>query len=230
MVRSTVINDIREVINRHQYFDEKDFDFVISSSSIKITYKYNSKYFFYCDIPTTLQTNEDIKTRIFRSPGNIANTEKYPISNSDSYGISQHVDEWLGFIKEELKAIPIYREFEEQKEILKKIEEFIDQYPDEPFTREEGEALKLKLDDLEKKLIDNLQKQEAKEEIGIDEMQKEIKIIKDDIEMLKTQLGILSKKNFAKKMYTRVYNWLKNPINQILLINGSKVVVELLKG
>lgn len=61
-----------------------------------------------------------------------------------------------------------------------------------------------------------------------DETNARVKLLHDEIELPKMQLGALSKSNWVKSAAIRLANWLKDQTNRQLLKSGSDVATSLL--
>lgn len=121
------------------------------------------------------------------------------------------IREWLNNTYSEMTNSPIERKLKEHDEILKSWQEKIHSMGEEGehfFTKEEGEELRNKLNELEELL-----KNEIVEKSGNDYAQKQdLDKLNSEINTLRQHIEVLNKKNWFLSFSVRFFNWIKrNP-------------------
>jgi hypothetical protein len=202
MIRNKFLASITKQLNEFP-FSQNDFDINMSESyngnsiHIKITYRYIEKFNF----SFTLPKNSNPEINADRCPGAIVENESIILKGKDS--LLSSISNWLFAINEEMTYMPFVREFEEAKAKFSVMEEKFNEIPNQYFSKEEGELLKQKLENLEKDF-----EQKLREEIVSKEtLENEIFIMKQDLEQLKSQVDSLNKRGWFKSFGTKIYGW-----------------------
>jgi hypothetical protein len=225
MVRTSFLNEINQAISKSNFFDVNDFDVTTKEDqrayTLQIQYRFERNFWYVAQIP---RANSDSKISISFAPGEINAKESTAVENR--YGLSKSIGEWLMRVKEELLAIPIYRQVGEQREALEEMLNRLKDMEDVAFTRTEADDLKVELDRLKEQLIEHI-KTTTKNQA--DQTQK-IQEVSNDVEVLKASVDVLSKPNWARAAITRFHKWTKDPDNRALLKDGVEVATKLLTG
>jgi len=138
--------------------------------------------------------------------------------------LNGYIKDWLKRLDEELSSIPLQRQIEEQHQEIQLIFEQLRDIPKDFISKQEAEGLSARLDELETRLTKNLQETVADQA----ELETKIKTISDDMSLLKENMNVLNKRNWAKALVTRTFEWAKDPVNRKLLKSGAEVAKELL--
>lgn len=226
MVRASFLNEIGTVISASNFFDVNDFDISTKEEnrnySLQIQYKYDRRFWFTAQIPKA--KSSDAKISVTTSPGEI--NEKETNSVDSKYGLSRSVGEWLVRMREELLAIPVYRQVNEQRRNLEETLKRLQDVEEVAFSREEADEIKAELDKLKEQMIEHI-KSNAE---GRAEQNQKIQAITNDVDALKSSVDVLSKPNWARAAITRFYKWAKDPDNRGLIKDGVEVTSKLLSG
>ena len=227
MIRTQYLTQINGLIKDDGRFKETDFTVAFASTDadfeLDITYLFEPKYRFKAEADLANGVaNGDIYVALTLCPGHIFEQESFNVRAS---ALTDNIKNWLSRLRNELASIPIQREMEEQRRQILDIVKQLDDVPGEYFSKQEAEAVKAKLEDLESRLIKNLEETETNRK----EAKEKIKIITDDMAVLKNDMQILSKKGWAKSLMTRTFEWAKDPTNAKLLKSGAEVVRKLLE-
>lgn len=177
---------------------------------IRIEYAFNSAYFLQARIKAG-------DYRVSFCPGVVILNESEVFSKQQEF--YDCVNSWASRIREELSAIPFHRELAEQRSIIEEIEEQVARFPDEYFTKEESERVQQRLNELEAKLQENIEKHAKDQE----EAKRQISELRVDFEVLRQTVDGLNKKGWAGTLLVRVSRWVKNPENRELLKSGAEV-------
>jgi hypothetical protein len=239
MLLTTTLNKIRQVIDQSNYF--KSGDFLITTndndyeSKLRLELAYEGKYFLEARIPIKKSpldnTGFDAVLRPARfvfsisgetSPGDMSTREPFECENAD--GLQKIISQWLARVRTQLQMAPAIREVDLQREKLEQMAAEMESFPDEYFSKQEADALRQRLDDLESRLTDNLN-QKAQDK---DKAQKEMSAIHSDIEMLKEALDSLKKPGWVKALTVRLLMWGSVPENRELLNSGAHIAKDLI--
>ena len=241
MIRKHYLTQIGSMINEHGRFKEADFwttfepreaarDAEIEEGvedretqyALEITYCYEPQYKFIATMrPSDEQTPRSIYTTVTASPGHLLVTET--ATNVPAHQLSDYIRGWLQRLDEELSSVPLQRQLEEQHREIESIFKQLDQIPKDFISRQEAEVLRGRLDDLEARLIQNLQETVADQE----ELENKIKAISDDMSTLKENMQALNKRGWAKSVVTRAFEWAKDPANRRVLKSGAELAKDL---
>ncbi|AYV67101.1 hypothetical protein C2I06_09555 [Niallia circulans] len=202
------IKNIREQLNT-DFFVSEDFvietkDFSPKAKHLYIIYKYQKDYEFKLRY---MLGNDSFS--ITMQPGDIIFEQKEDELTSEE--VREQIDSWLKNIYNSLSAQPLNRKVSEHEEMLNEVKEKIDSLEgfDDFFTREESKIYIQKLNELENRFKEQFEE----EQINRENTEEQIQSLQKDIEVLKTQLDMLTKKNWILSFSTRLYNLYKqNPI------------------
>jgi hypothetical protein len=223
MVRTSFLNEIHNAISATNFLDVIDFDIVTEEKQsyyyLLIKYKYATSFCYAANIPTS---GDDIT---FTScPGEINKKESGKVSSK--YGLSRSISEWLGRVKEELLAIPVHRQADEQRRVVEEMLNRLQNVEDVAFTREEAEELRVELDKLKQQMINHIKASTQSQA----EQNAKIQTISNDVDALKANVDILNKPNWARAAISRLYKWSRDPENRGLIKDSVEVATKLLSG
>gem|GEM_PF-3424773 len=143
------------------------------------------------------------------SPGTI--TISVRKDNLTKYNFLTSIREWLHNIFNEITKTPLARQVRDQEELLNKFKEKIYSMGKEGnnlFSKEEGEELRNKLNELEGIIKESIIQTKLNDETQDQELDR----LKLEVDTLKAHLEVLSKKNWFLSFSTRLFNWFKrNP-------------------
>jgi len=142
-----------------------------------------------------------------------------------------HLAFWLNLLNKELISLPVSRKLQRQDDMIKNIKETVDKLFEEMnskeestnneyISREEGEILKSRLDELESVLKDKIDSEQALE----DQRNKEINELKQDFDRLRNSTLTMTKKNWIKRFVVSVATWGTDPEKQKRLSYGIKLI------
>jgi len=155
-------------------------------------------------------------------PGQLALTEKFKYEKTVGIGLA--IRDWLTNLWEDITIAPENRIFLAQKEEIEKIKERVSGLPDEYFSAEEGNELKLRLEKLESQLTERL----TTENPDKVEAEKQIEKLHEEIEILKQTIYSIKKSGWFKSFVTKTMTWLADPSNQKLLHAGKEIITNML--
>ncbi|HEY0778845.1 MAG TPA: hypothetical protein VGD56_12825 [Gemmatirosa sp.] len=234
MIRAQLLNEIHAALDAGQQFKADDFAIEATpgkdgAGSLSIRYRFDSTYYFRAEIPNTVEERfllggHQVNIIGITTPGTLTDTERLAYSSKEKLlaGITQ----WTNRIRDELLAIPLHRQQAEQQAQLEALLGQIDALPDEYFTRDEAQAVRARLDELEQQLRANI---EAAAKTHTDAAA-ELAALHSDIELLKQSTESLKKAGWAGSLAVRMKRWSGNPENRELLKSGATVARTLLLG
>lgn len=234
MIRYVLKNEIGRLINNTSYFEITDFEITDINKgdvdSLEIQHRFEPRYKFVASIPHKKEKekdnpfSEDYRISVRVSPGEITFEEFLRFNGKAE--LFSGIATWIERVKEDICAKPVYQEMAKlREEVLAFLKEFED-VKDESFSREEIDELKGKLDELEKKLQENIRKT-VKEQ---NQQNAKIKLLEKDIGILKEKLETSSKKGWFVSMKVRFSELFKDPINRQILQSGVQMAEELAKS
>lgn len=200
----TFLKEIENELNGKHFLSD---DFNIKTESytnyikLIIRYSYLPQYTF----EGFIYTNEEKFDARF-NPGTVAIVVKKDNLLRQEFLIA--IREWLNNTYSEMTNSPLERKVKEHDEILKSWQEKIHSMGEEGehfFTKEEGEELRNKLNELEE-LLENgiIQKDEN--------IQQDLDKLHSEVNTLREHLQVLTKKNWLLSFSVRLYTWIKrNP-------------------
>jgi len=223
MLRNNVLRAISDILS-DGYFASDDFEIKSEDGrygeKLSLIYKYNT-YYFTVSLPGAASKVEDnlaYKITGEMSPGYISMKETFSLLNYD--GLMNGIKAWRGLIKQELSDAPVIRALQKQQAEIEKLSESIREMDEGVFTDEEILQMKKKLDDLHIKMEETIKSNETDKQ----KLKKELDSLKDQFNGLKDSLITSDKKNFARKLVSRIAAWLQNPDNRALLKDSAQVV------
>lgn len=241
MIRQKTLTDIKQEIDKHSKFISSDFIISTKADKINIKYEYDQTYFFEAEIPssTTTISKEKKETQLMRttideinyedykfygrvSPGNLTLVENYNIIGEKKF--YKLISNWLDNLWNELLAIPINRQFENQEKIIEEIKERLNHIPDAYFEFEEAEEIKKKIDNLEKQFEERLNN-EIKDKEKLKEQLDELHI---EFSNLKQTIHSVKKKGWFKSFITKTFVWVSKEENRKFLKDTKDLIVPLL--
>lgn len=244
-MKAEIRAQIAELIQRNQYFLPEDFSVTEDRmKQVTIMYDYDNQFVFKFKTPNSKspRTYEDFDRRADKSikkvkhvyvfqgsmkPGKYAESEEFEAEEFDE--LSSQIRIWLSALENELVNAPLKRRLQSQESVIKDIKDKVEHICSENasnkslndyFSHEEGEALKSRLDELEKLLSEKIM---ADFEEGY-ERDSEIKSINQEIERMKSSSEILNKKNWFKQFAVNVFTWSTDPIKQKRLSYGIRLI------
>ncbi|KGA81439.1 hypothetical protein KQ41_21880 [Lysinibacillus fusiformis] len=200
----TFLGEIENELNNEHFLPE---DFNIGTEDygnyieININYLYLPQYKFEGKI-----FKDEEKFNAEFTPGTVTlAVNKYGLEKRQ---FMHFIRVWLKNTYSEMTKTPIERKVKEHDKILKSWQEKIDSMGEEGdsfFTKEEGEELRNKLNELEE-LLENgiIQKDEN--------IQQDLDKLHSEVNTLREHLQVLTKKNWLLSFSVRIYTWIKrNP-------------------
>jgi len=236
MIRHKIRSEIIATINNHKQFEISDFDIELKNeTSLSIKYTYDDKYYFNVTFPkdVTRAVKENRLTHgdeVFEqynfkgsvSPGRVAVIEKLEFEGETT--IYNKLRTWLDCLWEELMAIPVNRRQDEFDATLREMKTKFKDIPDEYFSREEGEELKRKLDELERRF----QAQFDNDSLDKEVLQKKHEELHQEFTVLKETLYSLKKPGWYKSLGVRILTWFMKEENRKFLKDAKDSIVPLL--
>lgn len=214
IIRDNVKNKIYHALN-FDFFRYEDFSIEIADNKdgfvdeCVFTISYDKYYF-----EIIFDSN---KCRITFSPGDIY------VDGSDEIKIDvfmkryeDYIHEWLIRVKEDILN-PVEKRFIDSEinkfkvEMEHKLEEIDDSY----FTKEEGNELKERLEQLENSIL---------EQSSQKELQTEIVKMKEEIKFLKETINTLSKKKWLRNALIRIWTWARKEENRNLIESSVETI------
>jgi len=241
-LREVFFKDINETINASIKFGATDFDITTRDSkddgivaSIEIKYIYEDKFVLKILVPSSkssykvkdkygddYNTYSDYQFELHTTPGEFIMDENFKVWGRNK--MLKSIESWLSRIWEELQALPINREINNIKEQVEKLHNKYDSISEEYFTDQETEEIESKLDDLHKKIEDQIKNQKITEE----ELKSKIQTLNEEISSLKATVNVFNKKNWFKSFTSKVFKWSSDPTNKSLIKNGVEIVKNFL--
>jgi Zn-finger nucleic acid-binding protein len=239
MLRPTTLNQVLRAIDQSGYFKSEDFSVTTTDtdyeSKLRLHFLYDERYFLEATIPIKKSALDNtgfvaaLQSKRFAfcisgttSPGEMSTQEPFECENID--GLQKVVLQWIERLKSEFRMAPIFRELDLQKEKLDQMMAKVECVPDEYFSRQEADALRQRLDDLESRLTEGLNQRKQDK----DEVQNQVNAIHSDIEMLKDALNNLKKPGGAKIFTIRLFKWASVPENREMLSSGAHLAKDLI--
>lgn len=214
IIRDAIKNEIYATLN-YDVFRFEDFtintidtaDSLIDSFVIRIAY---DEYFFEMTL-----TNAECSIQY--SPGDffLLGSEIMKLSEFFKFK-EQSIHSWLSRIKNDMLN-PLEKRFIDnnfqnfREEIENKFCEMEDGY----FTKDEGDELRVRLEQLEKMI---------REKDSQEELQVEISKMKEELEFLKATINTLTKKKWLKSALVKMWSWGQNEENRKLIESGVEAV------
>jgi len=217
-----------------QPFDSIDEDTIV----LLISYTYDVSYYFKTELTMMEKTKESYagvnliqKTKtpqisVEYTPGTILFTNEISKVKMEEYFTI--ITQWLSNLREELESAPLWRQVTSHQEKLEEIEKIIDQQANDNadlfFSKEEGNQLKEKLNQLEKILQENLKETNTEEE----ELEEQQEKLHKEVEMLKVQVEYLNKKKWLLSLSTKFMNWIsRNPHNSAQISSATRELLPI---
>jgi hypothetical protein len=241
MIRNKTLQVIRQLVEKHKRFTVTDFKFEAKGDNLNIRYEYEDRFYFDIAIPseTTTVNQETKETQFIKtvvkdssyqdyhfkgtcSPGKMSTTEYL-----DFYGegkLYNSISSWLDCLWDELLAIPISRQIQEQEKFINDIQERLKDLPDTYFDIAETEELKTKIDALEKKFQEKLESEIEDK----NELKRKVEELHNEFETLKATLGSVKKKGWFKSFVTKTFTWLTKEENRKFLNEAKDLIQPLL--
>lgn len=215
MIRQCVKNIILDSLNYDIFRFE---DFAIKEST---HYSDDRICISYLDYYYQIDLNED-SCHIVYNPGYVLTVENDDIVIAKfEKEVRASIQYWLDRVKRDLLN-PLQERFMVQtlNEFKKQLDEKLAEIKDEEsFSKEEKEALKERLDMLEKIILDNASEN--------NDLKAEIKRMKQELEFLKVTVDTLSKKKWLKNAITKFYTWSQQSENKKLIEAGADVIKKI---
>ena len=173
-LRNSVIADVWTAIEKSP-FSPADFQVVTDGrdSLLKITFRHNSAYTF------TLNKARSDSYMVIVSPGEHETQEHTLVDNPSQ--VPAQVLSWTKNIRDELRTtIPVYSELDQLRETIERhVKEHVDN-PQQPFSQEESDELRSKLDDLLAKFQEMQERHELTQQ-EVNRLNQEIAEIKSNL-------------------------------------------------
>lgn len=227
MIRKHYLTQVGQLITEQKRFRETDFSINVTNQQtlyrLEITYSYEPDYQFIARMALDGEVVQgDVAIEVVACPGGMFKRERY--EGVKPAQLNEHIKNWLQRLSNELSSVPIQRQVEEQQREIQHILEQLEDVPKEYFTKQEAEGLRLKLEEMEARLVDNLQSSIANQT----ELDKKVKSITSDMSYLKENMATLNKQGWAKSFVRRTFEWAKDPVNRNVLTAGVQATKELL--
>jgi hypothetical protein len=229
MIRKHYLTELNRLIVAQERFRESDFEISIKTEDdqvvLEIHYAYAREYYFTAQMELNVAEpvyRPDVTALVFASPGIMFKTERFQDVTTSQ--LNEHVKTWLTRLINELMSVPVQRQIEEQHQEIQQIIGQLDNIPQEYFSKDEGERVKAKLEDLEARLVKNLGETITDKK----ELEEKTNVIVQDIAVLKETIQVLNKPGWAKALVTRTFDWAKDPANRKVITTGAKVATEFL--
>lgn len=237
MIKTRIKAEIEDSLD-DGYFNKHDF--LIQTRNlgnitlIQINYEYDEEYYIQFNIPDkkenfSLPLDENTNKSYFdfkiwgeKVPGEVVFRESFIIPGEGS--IYQTISEWLENLWEELTSKPTERFAKSQKDEIERLKQMANAFPDEYFTKEEGEDLEKRLDKMEKDFTKRIKELEKDKKVA----EEQIKNFQEQIEVLKETIPALKKRGWFKSFITKTMTWFSDPKNQKLMTAGRDLVNTML--
>jgi hypothetical protein len=228
VIRQAFLRDINQALGKSGYFRDHDFDIRStdrsSDTALTVQYRYDTNYVINVAISKRISSQEDdFAVTGTASPGDMSQTEQFTVYGRDDF--LGYVSAWANRLKNELDAIPVNRQLDEQRHEIDAIYEQFGDMRSEYFSRDEAEHLKTRLAELEQHLKERVAettKSSAASEARIAEMTREFAALKNSVDLLK-------KPGWFKSFSTYMASWLRNAENRAILKDGADIVKGLLE-
>lgn len=229
MIRKHYLTELNKLIVAQERFRESDFEISINTEDDKVVlaiyYAYAREYYFTAQMELNVAEpvyRSEVTALVIASPGVMFKTEKF--QDVATTQLNEHVKTWLSRLTNELLSVPIQRQIDAQHQEIQQILGQLNDIPQEYFSKEEGEKVKAKLEDLEARLVKNLGETITDKK----ELEQKTKAIVQDIAVLKDTVQVLNKPGWAKALVTRTFDWAKDPANRKVITTGARVATEFL--
>ncbi len=210
MLRDYIKNKIFNELN-YDIFRFEDFKVVEVNASESILQIENGEYYFKMKFELEMEYCE-----IRFSPGKVFKEEKWDIELPLFENvILNHLHDWLNGIKDDMLN-PIEKRFIDdsiqkfREEIESKFEEIEDGF----FTKDEGDILRERLEQIENIIL---------ERDSQEELQAEISKMKEEIQFLKATIDTLTKKKWLNALI-KMWSWGQKEENRKLIESGLEAV------
>ena len=236
MIRASLLRSISDALEAHPYFAAEDFDVKQFDAtedefdSVRIEYRHERKFFLAATIPNTKLKKPDgtgrgsyrISAEI--SPGEMGATETVEFSGQKQF--IGGIETWIGWLDEEIKALPINRQIEDQRQKIAAMEVELASMPDEYLSVQEATSIKERIDALETLLRSNLEASGG-DKAAVEGM---VTRLHAEVEALKTQVDALKLPRVVAAVMSRVASWTRVPVFQTALGAGPGSVARRLVG
>jgi hypothetical protein len=228
MLSTRTIRELHEALRQSDYFRSGDFHMVTTGGErgtiLLFEYRYDPTMMLKVVVPAEKNGDDIFLMSGEVCPGEVSAVEPVHFGGLDA--LKRGVVDWLGRVKGEILAEPVLRQIMEQEERLAQFRFQLTALPDEYFSMEEAGQLRQRLDDLERRLSENLKANVADRS----DLSARLKEVAADVRMLKDSAGSLTKPGWVGALGTRTFNWLRDPVNRKLMVSGADVAKELLAG
>ena len=226
-LRNRTLTQINAALENGGYFKGADFIVTANDASnktdLKIEYKYSGSFFFSAGIALEKAPNGVFMIGVRYTPGEVNDTESGAVQNLD--GLTAAITQWTQRIRGETTATPEMRAVEEQQRLIAELASGLSQVPNEYFSQDEAKEMRVRLDAFEQRLTTNLSEHTQDKA----QLAEKLKALTSDVAMLRENISLLTKQNWATALIARTFGWLKDPANQKLLKSGADVVHALLE-
>ncbi|POZ57200.1 hypothetical protein LYSIN_01984 [Lysinibacillus sphaericus] len=201
------LQEVEYELNGNYFFVE---DFIIETRNyqsfieLNIVYIYLPQYKFEGEI-----YKDEARFKVEFNPGTVTTIVKR--DQLSKYEFLSSIREWLKNTHTEMTKTPIARQVNNHEELLKLIQEKVNSMGENGerfFTKEEGEELRNKLNELEelykKSVVEQYENKQTQE--------KELQKFNFELNTLRNHLEVLNRKNWFLSFSVRLFNWIKrNP-------------------
>lgn len=223
MLRKSFINKIEAILEATPLLLASDFKIDSGSSEkgrgvfVRINYTFGDGEYFQGQVPEQAPSST-YPIGITCTPGEFATGQAYIATNfSDFFG---HIQSWANRISEELRLAPVGRQIEEQRSIVKFLEDRLSGMEDRAATVEEVERLRNWMNEVEANLKERIEHLEIKDQ----EKDKQIEELSIEFEVFRARASKMSVKKIFQAVFTRIYKIGADPNFPQLIENGVKII------
>ncbi len=223
MFKASVVQAVAERLTVPGSFRQEDFEIINqgggSKAELRVQYRFKPEYFFSAQMKSTTTAKKTLACGY--APGEFVERGSRTVESVSQ--LLSAVEAWMGFLGAEMRALPLVRELEDRRREIEEILAEVQDVTDEPFSREEGEELRTRLEALE---------EDWRQRSGDDdeEVQERFSVIEQDLVQLKREIGSLSKQGWLKSWLVKVARWTEDPENRQFISAGTNAVRGLLTG
>lgn len=190
MFRATIQQRLRQTLNRHP-LKEEDFDVEFGTNDMRVQSRVFEELFFKASRSVAFGGIE-----VVLAPGEIQTVDQIPLV--DDRNFIAVFETWVSRVVQDVRAMPAMREAEENRRRINEFEARLGVIEDDYMTREEGDALRRRLDMIEAQL-----RTQARAD-GQGDLEIKIENISNAITLAKTLINGARKSVILKFMFRRI--------------------------
>jgi hypothetical protein len=198
----TTLNDVFQRLTASGYFESSDFRAATISlkgsyptDRFRVVYVHNEDYC--CDIYAG-----DPRWGITQSPGAVEATESFTLKTKEE--LLNAMLGWSQRLEAELRITPAAREHQRAASELVDIKAKLDQVEDSVFSKVETAELEVKLQEMKRDISEQIKKGVKKVQEGNKDLERKLAQLERDVQFLRDQLHLLTKRNWAAVMVERL--------------------------